>query len=64
LGAGAESCVRTRTSGGETVTVEKAFPSGAWRISDIVRGVLVTRVYFDYTKKEAVALFKEEMKQL
>jgi hypothetical protein len=46
------------------VTVEKVFPSGAYRISDIVRGVLITRVYFDYTKKEAVALFKEEMKQL
>ena len=46
------------------MTIEKVFPSGAYRISDIVRGVLITRVYFDYTKKEAVALFKEEMKQL
>jgi hypothetical protein len=33
---------------------------GAWRISDIVDGYLVTRRYYGYTKREAVRLFKEE----
>jgi hypothetical protein len=35
---------------------------GAWRVSDIVAGYLVTRTYYFYTKKEAVRLFREEMK--
>ena len=33
---------------------------GAWRVSDIVGGYLVTRVYYFYTKREAIKRFKEE----
>lgn len=36
---------------------------GAWRISDIIDGLLVSRVYFFYTRKEAVTAFKKEFKQ-
>lgn len=42
------------------MTIEKTF-QGAWRISDIVNGQYVTRQYFFYTKKEAIAEFKSEM---
>ena len=44
------------------MTVEKAFPSGAWIITDIIDGEFVKRVYFDYTKREAIAEFKAEFK--
>jgi len=33
---------------------------GAWRIKDIVNGYWETRVYYYYTKKEAIDNFKEE----
>jgi hypothetical protein len=33
---------------------------GAYVISDIVSGYLVTRRYYGYTKREALRLFKEE----
>ena len=35
---------------------------GAWRISAIVGGYLVTRRYHFYTRRESVALFLSEMK--
>lgn len=35
---------------------------GAWRIVDIIDGYSETRVYYFYTKKEALKLFKEEFK--
>ena len=31
---------------------------GAWRISDIVAGYWVTKVYYFYTKKEAIKMFR------
>ena len=40
------------------MTIEKTF-QGAWRVSGMVNGYLVTRQFFGYTKKEAVAAFKE-----
>jgi hypothetical protein len=40
------------------MTIERTF-QGAWRISGMVDGYLVTRQFFGYTKKEAVAAFKE-----
>lgn len=43
------------------MTAERLFPSGAWRISSMIGGHLVSRVYFGYTKREAVAMFREEM---
>jgi hypothetical protein len=35
---------------------------GYWVISEVVNGYLETRKYLYYTKREAIALFKEEMK--
>ena len=35
---------------------------GAWRIKDIINDSWVTRLYYFYTKKEALELFKEEFK--
>jgi hypothetical protein len=35
---------------------------GAWRIPDIIDGRLVSRVYFYYTKREAIAEFRAEFK--
>jgi hypothetical protein len=40
------------------MTIERTF-QGAWRISGMVDGYLVTRQFFGYTKKEAIAAFKE-----
>ena len=42
--------------------VEKSFPSGAWVISETHDGYLTTRRYYGYTKKEAMACFREELK--
>jgi hypothetical protein len=33
---------------------------GAWVVSDIVGGYLVTRRYYYYTKREALAMFRAE----
>jgi hypothetical protein len=41
------------------VSIEKNY-SGAYVISDVVNGYLVTKQYYGYTKREAVALFKKE----
>jgi len=35
---------------------------GAWRISDIINGYWVSRVYYFYTKREAIKLFRKENK--
>jgi len=43
------------------MTIERTF-QGAWRISGMVDGYLVTRQFFGYTKKEAIAAFKEATK--
>jgi hypothetical protein len=34
---------------------------GAWIISDIVGGYLVTRRYYYYSKREALAMFRREV---
>jgi hypothetical protein len=41
------------------MTIEKTY-QGAWRVSAIVGDYLESRQYFGYTKKEAIAEFKEE----
>ena len=43
-----------------TMSIRKIPHSGALEISDIVRGYLVRRVYFGFTRKQAVAAFKIE----
>ena len=35
---------------------------GAWRIKEIINGSWETRLYYFYTKKQALKLFKEEFK--
>lgn len=44
-----------------TLSVEKTF-QGAWRVSAIVGGFLVSEQYMGYTKREAVARFKQQHK--
>jgi len=44
------------------MTIERVFPSGAIRISDLTDdGHLFTRLYFDYTEAEAIELFQYEL---
>ncbi len=40
------------------LSVTKTFPSGAYEIYAIVKGEFIRRVYFGYTRREAVAMFK------
>jgi hypothetical protein len=42
------------------MTIEKTF-QGAYRISAIVNGYLVTRQYMGYTKKQAIEAFKQSI---
>lgn len=44
------------------MTIERIFPSGAWLVSAIVDGHLVTRIYYGHTKREAVSLFRQLIK--
>lgn len=44
------------------ITIEKLFPSGGLLLYALVNGELVRRRYFDYTRKEAINLFLEEVK--
>jgi len=43
-------------------TIRQNQVNGSWKVSDIIGGYLVTRVYFGYSKREALAQFKQEMK--
>jgi hypothetical protein len=45
------------------VTVTKTFPSGAWECFAIYKNEIFKKAYFFYTKREAVALFKAEVKE-
>ena len=42
------------------MSIRKIPHSGAIEVCDIVRGYLVRRVYFGFTRKQAVAAFKIE----
>lgn len=44
------------------MTVEKTF-QGAWRVSALVRGYLMSRQYFGLTKREAVTAFLKEARE-
>ena len=41
------------------MTIDKNI-EGAWRITDIINDQLITKVYYYYTKKEAIQLFKKQ----
>lgn len=45
------------------MTITKSFPSGAWSISTIVNGYRFSRNYIGYTKREAIADFKKDLKE-
>ena len=51
---------------GQEMTIDKN-TEGAWRISKIVGegagGYTLTRTYYFYTKREAISLFKQEIKR-
>ena len=40
--------------------LSRVIHSGAWVVSDIIGGYLVTRTYYGYTSVQALRLFKEE----
>jgi hypothetical protein len=42
------------------MTVTRMRHSGAWVVTDIINGYYEQEVYYGYTKKEAIALFKEK----
>jgi hypothetical protein len=41
------------------MTIQRVVPSGAWQVSNIVGGYLVTRTYYGYTAQEALQAFRE-----
>ena len=47
---------------GKKMTVERQH-NGSLLISDIVNGYYVKKVYYFYSKKEAIKLFREYIKQ-
>ena len=46
------------------MTIKKLFPSGAWCVTDMVGAHLVQRVYYGYTKREALREARTEFKSL
>lgn len=52
-----------RRPGVRGMIVERMTPSGGWLISAMIGGYLVTRRYFGYSKREAIAEFKDETKR-
>lgn len=48
---------------GATLTVERLWPSGGYRIAAIVEGYYVVRVYMGYTRRDAVRLFRASIRE-
>ena len=50
------------------MTIEKIGHSGAWKITGVVEGEsdhhFLTRVYYGYTKREAVRLWREQVREV
>lgn len=44
------------------MTIEKTF-QGAYKISSVINGYLVTKQYIGYTKKESISKFKNDTKK-
>ena len=51
-----------RSTKDQAMTIERTF-QGAYKISAIVNGYLVSKQYMGYTKREAIQAFKEFTKQ-
>lgn len=49
------------------MSVERLFPSGAWRISGVYEGEsdhhYLTRVYYGYTKRQAIRLWRTQLRE-
>jgi hypothetical protein len=45
------------------MTIERVAHSGAYVISDTVKGYLFTRTFYGYTKREAIRLFNIARKE-
>lgn len=45
------------------MTIERDKITGAWLVSQIICGRLVSRQYYGYTRREAISLFIEEAHQ-
>jgi hypothetical protein len=46
-----------------TITATRQWHNGSWVISAVVDGYLESISYYGYTKQEAMARFREEMKR-
>jgi hypothetical protein len=46
-----------------TITATKTWHNGSWVVSAVVDGYLESIAYYGYTKREAVARFRDEMKR-
>ena len=50
------------------MTIEKIGHSGAWNITGVLEGEsdhhFLTRVYYGYTKREAVRLWREQVREV
>lgn len=60
--AGGRCLAGSKEKEGESMTIEKN-REGAYVISDIVSGYLVTRSYYGYTKRESVRLFRTYIRE-
>jgi hypothetical protein len=45
------------------ITVERVKPSGAWKVSAMVNGYHVWRLFLGYTKREAIRDYLAEVDQ-
>ena len=43
------------------MTIEKTSPQGGYRITDIVEGRYISRLYLGYTKQKAIWYFKRNI---
>lgn len=43
------------------ISIDRIVPSGAYRLTALVNGYLVSRQYMGYTKREAIHLFKDHI---
>ena len=49
------------------MTIERVFPSGAWKVSGVVEGegdhYYLTRVYYGYSKWQAIRLWRKQIEE-
>ncbi len=51
---------KDRSYSSHSLSIDVAYPSGAYIIATIRNGYRVQRTFMGYTKKEAVSMFQEE----